>query len=200
MVLDVSGCIRTTVYPRVRYSRFRLSAGRPTPRRPIPGNALSIQCIWSLTSCLTFGVQSSPTLKSTGEKACLRPRARVSVSGFVGRFAPPIFVGGRFLLVVRFSHATTMQPFPIYWEEEFVGRLPILAKRSAVDLDAEPTTPGRTAHRLMPCSNCCCDHAKYQGLAQGYASIANRQAFQWNTWGPENDEVACQSIGKTLAD
>src|SRR6202035_1399102 len=38
-------------------------------------------------------------------------------------FAPLIFVGGRFLLVVRFSHATTMQPFPIYWEEEFIGRL-----------------------------------------------------------------------------
>jgi hypothetical protein len=35
-------------------------------------------------------------------------------------FAPLI---ASFLLVVRFSHATTMQPFPIYWEEEFIGRL-----------------------------------------------------------------------------
>jgi hypothetical protein len=32
MVLDVSGCIRTTVYPWVRFSRFRLSASNGATR------------------------------------------------------------------------------------------------------------------------------------------------------------------------
>jgi hypothetical protein len=74
----------------------------------------------------------------------------------------------------------------------------ILAKRSAVDLDAEPTTTGRTAHTLMRSPNCCCDHAKYQGLARDYASIANRQAFQWNTWGPEKGRFPRRSRCETL--
>jgi hypothetical protein len=35
----------------------------------------------------------------------------------------PSSVWLRFLLDVRFRHAPTMQPLPVYWVEEFIGRL-----------------------------------------------------------------------------